>query len=332
MKLPEPDKTISPAVSVGLIVSVAWVVLVFLYFSFSGQRLSAAFDTSILGLLTMLSVILPLVLIWTVAITAGTALKLKKEAGELRREMAGVAQDLRATSERMPKEQSDITGQLKIIADMTMKNDRRLKEIANNNVAAAAPAVDILELNRTVFGDYQAPSDTAQIDLPLQDNGDGAKAPMQVADLITALNFPDNAKDHNGFRALRRAMEERKLRTLLEGAQVVIAALTEDGIYMDDLSLDRAEAGAWRKFANGTRGKEVAAVGAVLDKAVLGIARARMKTDDEFRQSVLHFLQQFDQMLVEYEPQLQNHEISDLANTRSARCFMVMARVSGAFE
>jgi hypothetical protein len=332
MKIPDTEKTISPAVSVGLIVSVAWVVLVFLYFSFSGQRLSTAFDTSILGLLTMLSAILPLVLIWTVAITAGTALRLKNEAGELRREMSRVAQDLRVASERLPKEQIDVAGQLKLIAEMTAKNDRRLKEIANNAVAPPPAADDVLELNRTVFGDYQAPNDAMQIDLPLQDDGVDVKAPMPLDDIITALNFPDNAKDRDGFRALRRAMEERKLGALLETAQTVISALTDDGIYMDDLPLERPDSGAWRKFAGGTRGKDVSNVGAVLDKAVLGIARARMKTDADFRETVLQFLQQFDQLLVEYEPRLQNHEMTDFANTRSARCFMVMARVSGAFD
>tara|TARA_R110002096_G_scaffold8802_3_gene35760 strand:+ start:13267 stop:14262 length:996 start_codon:yes stop_codon:yes gene_type:complete len=331
MKLPETDKTISPAVSVGLIVSMAWVVLVFLYFTFSGQRLSAIFDTSILGLLTMLAVILPLVLIWTAAITAGTALKLKNEARVLRREMASVAENLRVTSERLPKEQSDIVGQLKVIAEMTVKNDRRLKEIANNGVATSAP-LDVLELNRTVFGDYQAPSSEMQINLPLSDTPENAPPPIQLDDMIKALNFPDNAKDRDGFRALRRAMEERKLRALLENAQTVIAALTEDGIFMDDLSLGRADVGAWRRFSDGTRGKKVASVGAVKDKAVLGIARARMKTDAEFRQLVMQFLQQFDQLLMEYEPRFQNHDVTDLANTRTARCFMVMARVSGAFE
>lgn len=331
MKTPAKDQTISPAVSVGIVVSVAWVVLVFLYFAFSGQRLTEAFDTSIVGLLTMLAVILPMVLIWTVALTAGTAAKLKKEARALRSEMRTVSENLRVTSERLPQEQSEIAGQLKLIAEMTVQNDKRLKEIANNGQQAIAPS-EVVDLNRTVFGDYQSQTDETQITLPLSGQNSAELPPMSVDDLISALNFPDDANDKEGFRALRRAMEDRKMRTLLEGAQRVMSLLTEDGIFMDDLNPDRPVSSAWRKFAEGERGKEVASVGAVLDKAVLGIARARMKSDPEFREAVLYFLRQFDEALVEYEPRLQNHELTDLANTRSARCFMVMARVSGAFD
>lgn len=330
MKLPEADNTISPAVSIGIIVSLVWVVLVFIYFTFSGERLSIAFDTSIIGLLTMLSVILPVVLIWTVALTAGTAKKLKTEAKALRKEMASVAENLRISSERLPREQSDIVGQLKLIAEMTMQNDKHLKEIATNGVNQA-PQIDVVDLNRTVFGDFQTPDQETQITLPLAGVMQPALPPMSVNDFISALNFPDDAKDKDGFRALRRAMEERKLRNLLESSQSVMSLLTKDGIFMDDLNPDRPVSGAWRKFAEGVRGSEVASVGGVLDKAVLGISRARMKSDPDFRQQVLHFLQQFDQVLVEYEPRLQNHEITDLADTRTARCFMVMARVSGAF-
>jgi hypothetical protein len=331
MELPKPDKTISPAISIGIIVSLVWVVLVFLYFAFSGQRLSIAFDTSILGLLTMVSVILPLVLVWTVALTAGTALKLKTEAKALRKEMAVVAKDLRDSTDRLPREQSGIIEQLKLIAEMTMQNDKRLKEIATNGVATA-PQIDVVDLNRTVFGDFQTPDQETQITLPLSGATQAVLPPMPVSDLISALNFPDDTKDKDGFRALRRAMEERKLRNLLESSQSVMSLLTEDGIFMDDLNPDRPVSGAWRKFSEGKRGADVSSVGGVMDKAVLGIARARMKSDPDFRQQVLQFLQQFDHVLVEYEPRLQNHEITDFANTRTARCFMVMARVSGAFN
>jgi len=331
MDLKKADKTVSPAVAVGIIVSVAWVVLVFLYFAFSGDRLSAVFDTSILGILTLLSVILPLVLVWTVALTAGTAAKLKKEAKQLRGEMRGVVKNLRETNERLPKEQADIHQQLKLIADMTMQNDKRLKQIANRPVEAA-PQIDVVDLNRTVFGDFQSTEQDTQITLPLSGPNEAPLPPMPVTDLIAALNFPDDVKDKDGFRALRRAMQERKLRNLLESAQKVMSLLTEDGIFMDDLNPDRPVSSAWRKFAEGQRGAEVTSVGGILDKAVLGIARARMKSDPNFRQDVLQFLQQFDQVLVEYEQRLQNHEITDLANTRTARCFMVMARISGAFD
>ncbi len=42
--------------------------------------------------------------------------------------------------------------------------------------------------------------DTAQANLPLPDDKDTSDEPITIRELIKALNFPDNAKDTEGFR------------------------------------------------------------------------------------------------------------------------------------
>ncbi len=45
---------------------------------------------------------------------------------------------------------------------------------------------------------------------------------MSVADFIRALNFPDSPEDRDGFRALRRALEDRTMAKLIRAAQDVL--------------------------------------------------------------------------------------------------------------
>ncbi|GLQ35861.1 hypothetical protein GCM10007939_21450 [Amylibacter marinus] len=325
---------IPAAITIGVVVSMIWAVLVVLFFLISGQAIADAFNTPLVGLLTLLTIILPLVLIWTVAVTAGTAQKLKSEAKILRRELGQISQNLRNIPQQShtPEptvETAQIMSQLKLIAEMTVQNDKRLQALAKGNTAPP----EVLDLTQTVFGDFQTSEDEVQIALPFSATAAQKELPpMPVADLIKAINFPNGSADKDGFRALRRAMEDRKLREMLDHAQRVMSMLTSDGIFMDDLSPDRPVASAWRDFAKGARGKSVTTVGGARDKAVLAITRARMKTDPDFREHAHYFLQMFDRMLFDYEPQLKNHEITDLADTRSARVFMILARIGGAFD
>ena len=50
-----------------------------------------------------------------------------------------------------------------------------------------------------------------------------------------------------------------------------------------------------------------------------------------FRDAVHHFLRLFDRSVTELMPQLTDDEILWLAQTRSARAFMLLARAAGLF-
>ncbi|NHX28136.1 hypothetical protein HA397_29830, partial [Escherichia coli] len=151
-------------------------------------------------------------------------------------------------------------------------------------------------------------------------------------DFIRALNFPETAEDKEGFRALRRALQDRMAARLVRSAQDVLTLLSQDGIYMDDLRPDRARPEVWRKFAQGERGPAIAALGGVRDRSSLALTSGRMRQDPVFRDAAHHFLRQFDHTLNEFEPNASDQELSDLAETRTARAFMLLGRVSGTFD
>ena len=70
---------------------------------------------------------------------------------------------------------------------------------------------------------------------------------------------------------------------LIRASQDVLTLLSQDGIYMDDLRPDRARPEVWRRFAQGERGRAIAALGGIHDRSSLVLAAGRMKKDPVFR-------------------------------------------------
>ncbi|MGY6411594.1 MAG: hypothetical protein ACXIUV_11300 [Alkalilacustris sp.] len=158
-------------------------------------------------------------------------------------------------------------------------------------------------------------------------------APVTVADFLRALNFPDTVEDRAGFAALRAGLADPRSARVIRAAQDVLTLLSEDGIYMDDLMPPPRipEADLWRRFARGERGRAVEGLGGVDDPASLERTAARMREDAVFRDVAHHFLRHFDRMIEALEPNVTDADLARLAETRSARAFMLLGRVSGSF-
>jgi hypothetical protein len=57
-----------------------------------------------------------------------------------------------------------------------------------------------------------------------------------------------------------------------------------------------------------------------------------MRQDPIFRDAAHHFLRRFDRTFAEFEKQATDEEISSLADTRTARAFMLLGRCAGTFD
>ena len=156
--------------------------------------------------------------------------------------------------------------------------------------------------------------------------------PLDRSDFIRALNFPETAEDKDGFAALRRALKDRPTAQLVRAAQDILTLMSHDGIYMDDLRPDLARPEVWRRFAGGERGRSVAAMGGIRDRSSLALTAARMKNDPIFRDAAHHFLRRFDRMISEFAETATDTEITELSDTRTARAFMLLGRVTGTFS
>ncbi|PTV96250.1 hypothetical protein C8J27_10244 [Rhodobacter aestuarii] len=315
---------------IALGLSAVWLGMVGAFWVFVPHGSSEAGLDAASVILTLVGIVLPIVMIWVAAITTRTA-----------REMRAEAQALRASVEAM---RAAWVSQNQVRSGAGQALEKKLDEVA----MAARQAETALATfsSRRDHGAVQPSADrkaalvppkpAAPVDdqptLALGTPAEELAPPVSMADFIRAMQFPDNAEDKEGFRALRRALENRTMAKLLRAAQDVLNLLAQDGIYMDDLKPDRARPELWRRFAQGERGREIAALGGVRDRSSLALTAGRMRTDTIFRDAAHHFLRQFDRTFVEFEQNATDQEVAELAETRTARAFMLLGRVTGTFD
>ncbi|MEI4473110.1 hypothetical protein V8J39_17590 [Frigidibacter sp. MR17.24] len=319
---------ISATEIMAIVLTVVWLGVVAGYVLLSGTPAAPQDGGSRIGIgLGLIAVVLPIAMIWVAAVTARTA-----------REMRGEARRLEGAVEAM---RLAWLGQVQASAARPAV-DARIDEIA---VAQKRAEVQLATFSTTRRDGPAAPAvppapvappraapPEDQPRLALGTPAEELQPPVSTADFVTALNFPDSPDDTEGFRALRRALADRSMAKLIRAAQDVLTLLSQDGIYMDDLTPDRARPEVWRRFAQGERGRGIAGLGGIRDRSCLALSAGRMRSDTIFRDASHHFLRQFDRSFQEFEKAASDQEVSELAETRTARAFMLLGRVAGTFD
>ncbi|PLS23114.1 hypothetical protein [Neptunicoccus cionae] len=289
--------------------------------------------TNILTLMiAFIAMFFPVIVIWTVAYVSNALRGMRAETNVLRSSMDQIRTVLADRPAEDESRNVKMQEQLNEIAALTQQTDKRLNELATSALISppepVGPRTDAAALAEKQHED----DDFSQTSLPLQTPSGPERMPITVSEFIKALNFPDNAEDKEGFRVLRRAFEERELGKLLQASQDVLTLLSQDGIYMDDLTPDKPLPAVWRRFASGQRGLTVSALGGIRDRSALTLAKTRLKNDPVFRDAAHHFLRKFDQILIEFEQTAEDHELLEMSQTRTARAFMLLGRVAGSFD
>ncbi|MCP5072030.1 MAG: hypothetical protein GY947_01885 [Rhodobacteraceae bacterium] len=331
--LPQPVKPDNPGAEmrIALALTLVWLLACSLYLGFVPGALEYA-TRDMLGIVFLaVAVGFPLVLIWTVSFVTGSIRSIRAEALILRQSMDQIKSVIEDKPESPGDREERVQQQLDEIASLTQQTDHRLTELAAKTFAETGepPA----PRNTAALGaKNDTQPDIHQTALPLQTPDGPARVPISVIEFLKALNFPDNADDREGFRVLRRAFEERQLGKLLQASQDVLTLLSQDGIYMDDLTPDKPLPSVWRKFSRGERGLSITALGGIRDRSALTLTKTRLKRDPIFRDATHHFLRQFDKILVEFEPLAEDTELLQMSETRTARAFMLLGRVAGSFD
>ncbi len=265
------------------------------------------------NVLAVLAFVLPVAMIWTAALALKTAQRLRDEAAHLQKSVDALRH-----------------AQV-VLTQMTNSAVRREAAPAPARpTPPPAPPRDPISA-RPAATPAPAPSDPQPV-LELDPAPEPRRPPITVDEFIRAMNFPNDQDDRAGFRALARAMDDPDAGKVVRAAQDILTLLSQDGIYMDDLVPDRSRPELWRRFAEGERGKAIADLGGVRDRIPLGLTAKRMREDVVFRDAAHHFLRYFDRTFAAFAPEATDQEIADLAETRSARAFMLLGRVSGTFD
>jgi hypothetical protein len=273
-------------------------------------------------IMTMLAIFMPVAMIWVAATAARSSRVMREESRRLQAAIDAIRQSYVAQSQgRGAMTEPSVAKKLDEIAAAQKKTETALATFHSSRDArpAAAPPT-------------AASTAQDQAALPLGTRAEDIAPPLARADFIRAMNFPETAEDMDGFAALRKALKDRQASQLIRASQDVLTLLSQDGIYMDDLRPDMARPEIWRKFSAGERGRAVAALGGVRDRSSLALTAGRMRQDPIFRDAAHHFLRKFDQMFSDFEATATDSEISELADTRTARAFMLLGRVAGTFD
>lgn len=329
---------VSAAEIIALTLSVLWIAGVGLFLLFTGapgNSGTGGVEIDRIGfVMTLIAIFMPVAMIWVGAAAARSGRVMREESARLQAAIDAIRQSYVDQAFPGPAGMGPTVEQkLEEIARTARKTETALTTFTSirQPVQMRSPLFDASPA-RPALAPEAAPDTGQQGSLAL---GTPAEAllsePVSTADFLRALNFPENGEDKEGFRALRRALHDRMTAQLVTAAQEVLRLLAEEGIYMDDLSPDRARPEIWRRFARGERGRAVAGLGGVRDRSSLALAAGRMRQDPDFRGAVHHFLRRFDDMLVGFEPAASDAEIAELSQTRTARAFMLMGRVTGTF-
>ena len=313
---PDPTNDARRTEMIALILSVGWLVFVGAFFLFVPVSLSDGGVDPLRIVMVMLAIFLPVAIIWVASLTARNARLMQAETQRLHGVIAALQQDL--AQARQPSALSpsaSVERKLTKIAQAGKKTDPATNGFRSQREGERP--LRLREQQPSLGLDLGPPEDTA---------------PLPRVDLIRALNFPNNESDTVGFAALRKALKDHSSRKLVQASQDVLTLLSQDGIYMDDLQPDRSRPEVWRRFAQGERGRAVGGLGGVRDRTSLALTAARMREDPIFRDAAHHFLRNFDRMLTSFELVASDAEIIELAETRTARAFMLLGRVTGAFD
>lgn len=283
--------------------SVIWVLIcggVFLASRQPGATVS--FDT-LTFVVTALAILLPIALIWVATLAARSVAMVREES-------------LR----------------LQAAVDQLRHGYHELEQARKMQVTPAASAARRTQPPPVPTSQPPRPAPAAGRQPSLLSEIESDAPELSAEDLVRALHFPETTEDRAGFRALRRAMQDPRLSRLVQASEDMLTLVSQDGVYMDDLSPDRARPEIWRRFAAGERGGEMTSLGGVHDRESLEKVAVKMRADPIYRDAAHHFLRTFDRTFAKLEPGLTDAEIAALTETRTFRAFMLVGRVAGTFD
>jgi hypothetical protein len=312
---------LSAAETIALVLTVLWLAGVTVFFFVIGRGGSGDGIDPLRIVMLLFAVFMPVALFWVAAIAMNSARVMREEAVRLQTAIDAMRQTYVAQSQ---------SAHMRPSASVERKLDQIMAAQSRQGAESAFATFASIREERARAAPPPPPAREEQPSFALVDAPEPS-AEVTIEDFIVALNFPETAEDREGFRALRRAMQDRRAAELITASQDILTLLSQEGIYMDDLTPDRARPEIWRRFAEGSRGKPVATLGGIRDRSCLALTAARMRNDPVFRDAAHHFLRKFDKVFGEFEKHATDAEIAALSETRTARAFMLLGRVTGIF-
>ena len=151
--------------------------------------------------------------------------------------------------------------------------------------------------------------------------------------VIVALDLRDPDADEAMDKARNQTAKVPTIERLLRLADKLDAGLREDGLYIEELRIEPASAAAWRAFAEGRRGSEVARLAGIRDEVALGLARSSLRRDPEVRADALRMIGLYTDMVQRASSELGTEApLVEMSDTTVGRAFQLYGHLNGAFD
>ncbi|WP_300513289.1 hypothetical protein [Aliiroseovarius sp.] len=327
-----PRRVLGTSEMIALILSVVWLVGCTVFFLVLGGGDTPGTPGLVADplrfVMTALAIFMPVAIIWVAAAATRSARIMREESARLQAAIDAMRHTYLQQQQAGGVKPSQVERKLDEIAHAQKQTESAIATFTS--IRPGEPPQ--VSTGSAIVGDAGTGDAGDQVALPLGTPADALSPPLPMGDFIRAMHFPENAKDAEGFRALRRALQDRQVAGLVQAAQDVLTLMSQDGIYMDDLRPDMARPEVWRKFAEGERGRAIAPLGGVRDRSSLALTAGRMRKDPIFRDAAHHFLRKFDLVFSAFEKSASDQDIAAMAETRTARAFMLLGRVTGTFD
>lgn len=312
-----------------LAIAILWLLVGAIFLTTSGVLISET-GTMAQSVTAVVAIVLPAALMVMMCLVARSVRMLRWEQRVLQAHVQGIQSKLDANARAQRAVSADLMEEkLDAIARTAKQTESALATFVS---ARAVGARQVKKKKQTIPAATAAPApESDQIAFALGDDVKNADLPSSAL-LIKALEFPNNADDFHGFEALRAALGDRRFKPVLQMSQEILVHLADLNIYMDSLGADPARPELWRRFAEGERGLSVAAVGGVRERKTLALVSGALKSDVEFRDTAHQFVRELDDVLAAFMPEASDQDIINITSTRTAKAFMLIARVLGMFS
>lgn len=207
----------------------------------------------------------------------------------------------------------------------------KISEYSRGNGRARAQLEEINQLKARVEGGRSnaavepKPAGSAP---PLRQSG----PTLDWVKLIAAANFPESEDDQATLDALYAVLTDSETAALLQAAEDALSGLAEIGLFMEDMQPHHAPAELWRAFIVDGKRNDVMDLGGIRDPHAIEDASEALRTKSDFADICARFLERYESMSERlFSDAPDPAMVVELADTRTGRAYMLLARASGRF-
>lgn len=159
-----------------------------------------------------------------------------------------------------------------------------------------------------------------------------ASGSLDWVKLIAAANFPESEDDQETLDALYAVLTDSETAALLQAAEDALSGLADIGLFMEDMQPHHAPAELWRSYIVDGKKTDALDLGGIRDPHAIEDTTEALRSKQDFAKIAERFLDRYETMVERlFSEAPQQTMVVELADTRSGRAYMLLARASGRF-